>query len=192
MPRDYKNAPRGQVKKEPIPAWVGFVAGLVVGLSVALLIYLRDNQNLLDEIKLVKTPPEKSIKALAAKQTDEKQSSVKKPRFDFYTILPEMEVRVPDWELANESKKEHKSLTGTSHYTLQAGSFRKQDEAERLKARLALLGIEADIQSVSVNGDDTWHRVRIGPVKDRKTVSEIRERLRRDHIEVLVLREKIP
>ena len=107
-----------------------------------------------------------------------------KPRFDFYNILPEMEVVVPDEELvgkppvippkplspqkeepatkaaeAVEEKTASAPIPAASgnSYLLQVASFRTVADAERLKARLALLGIQAQIQQVTVNGKDTYH-----------------------------------
>ena len=47
-------------------------------------------------------------------------------------------------------------------YYLQAGSFRRFEDADRVKAQLALLGVVAGVQRVTINGGETWHRVRVG------------------------------
>ena len=91
----------------------------------------------------------------------------KKPRYDFFTVLPEMEVVVPEQELSRKADKadpahQYDSRKPRINYILQAGSFRNATDAEQMKARLALLGSMATVQKVTVNGQ-TWHRVRIGP-----------------------------
>ena len=56
-----------------------------------------------------------------------------------------------------------------------------------MKARLALLGTVADIQTVTVN-DQTWHRVRLGPVDGARAADQLRRQLQDNGIEVLVLK----
>lgn len=73
-------------------------------------------------------------------------------------------------------------------YLLQVGSFRRLNEADQLKAKLALLGVEASIQNVELARGETWHRVRIGPFNDRQHLSEIRKRLQENEIHTIVLK----
>jgi cell division protein FtsN len=70
---------------------------------------------------------------------------------------------------------------------LQVGSFRDMPDAEQLKARLALLGIVARVQSVTVD-DATWHRVRVGPVTGARKADEMRRQLADNGIDSLVLK----
>ena len=67
------------------------------------------------------------------------------------------------------------------------GSFRNQADAEQMKARLALLGSVATVQTVTVNGQ-TWHRVRIGPFAGARKADEIRRMLADNQIDTLVMR----
>lgn len=105
--------------------------------------------------------------------------------------MPELEVAIPEQELirsadsasANTSKESQK-------YILQAGSFKQFEEADKLKARLALQGIEAHIQKVKINDTDTWHRVRIGPLNNIKSLNQTRRRLRDLGIASIVVRNK--
>jgi len=60
--------------------------------------------------------------------------------------------------------------------TLQVGSFRRYEEADRRKAELALLGYTATVQAANVNGE-TWHRVKIGPMPDAEA-RKLRDRLK--------------
>ncbi len=106
-----------------------------------------------------------------------------KPRYDFFTVLPEMEVVVP--EQRNEPKTAPETDTGI--YLLQVGSFRQAADAEQLKARLALIGIVARIQTVNVN-EATWHRVRIGPVNGIRKADELRNQLSDNGIDSLVMK----
>ncbi|NIM71112.1 MAG: hypothetical protein GTN86_11240 [Xanthomonadales bacterium] len=100
------------------------------------------------------------------------------PQYDFFTVLPEMEVVVPEQELSERSSPGATASTGpgAGMYVLQAGSFRRAEDAEQMKARLALLGAVAQVQTVTVD-DVTWHRVRIGPVQGARRADEMRRLL---------------
>ena len=123
-----------------------------------------------------------------------------KPRFDFYTILPELEVVIPDHDLLGKddgntvSTNRADSPTTRSdsnlRYMIQAGSFRNPAQADRLKAQLALHGVEATIQTVTINDNDTWHRVRIGPISDINKLNRTRKRLHDNGIATIVVKEK--
>ena len=75
-------------------------------------------------------------------------------------------------------------------YMIQAGSFRSLEQADRLKAQLALHGIEATIQTVKINDNDTWHRVRVGPISNLSTLNQTRQRLHDNGIATIVVKEK--
>jgi cell division protein FtsN len=88
-----------------------------------------------------------------------------KPKFDFYTILPETETVLPersDKPRIAKTAKTEKPEEGVN-YILQAGSFVNYQDADQLKARLALAGLVAHIQKVTIEGKGEFHRVRLGP-----------------------------
>ena len=110
-------------------------------------------------------------------------------RYDFFTVLPEMEVVVPEEELNVRSQPEAIESTesnGATQYLLQVGSFRSSADADQMKARLALLGFVAQVQDVTVN-DATWHRVRVGPVAGARAAEDLRSQLAQNGIDSLVL-----
>lgn len=109
------------------------------------------------------------------------------PRFDFYTLLPEMEVEISDEKL-NEALQALPRTADQGPYVLQLGSFRRHEEADGLKARLALIGIEASVQKVIIREDDVWYRVRIGPYDSLRDVSQLRNRLNRNNISHVLIR----
>lgn len=197
--RDYKNAGRGRGAPRT-PGGVWFLAGLALGLAVALLVYLggysvselRGATPAPSEIHPAQTDPRDAAQPAEAQPQPE---APPKPRFDFYTILPEMEVAVPEQETAakptpdtNAGRQQQPDAGGG--YILQAGSFRSLDEADKLKASLVLLGVDASIQTVTVNNKDTWHRVQIGPYNDLVEVNQVRARLKQNNIEVVLLKVK--
>lgn len=123
-----------------------------------------------------------------------------RPEFRYPSILPEMEVIIPDDEVlplredkpaaVTEKPKTNTEQRLDENYALQMGSFKKYEDADRMKARLALIGIIAEIQKVSVNNKDTYHRVRSGPYRDQKSLSRDRKLARDNNIQTLLLRLK--
>ena len=133
--------------------------------------------------------------------TGQSKPQTPKPTFEFYTILPEMEVVIPDEELmapeppassSGPAPVEDRSTAieqGTA-YILQMGSFRKYTDADRMKAKLALIGIEAEIQKVSINNRDTFHRVRSGPYTSQRQLNAVRNLAKENNIATLVIKLK--
>ena len=125
-----------------------------------------------------------------------------KPKFEFYTLLPEMEVVVPDEDLAapgpappesggtaevptsaaveDDAPADTDPALKSGHYILQVASFRSVKDADGLKAQLTLLGFQPVVQTVAIDSDEKWHRVRIGPYADRDSLEAARVRLRAD------------
>ncbi len=171
-----------------MPGWIWLLTGLAMGLAVALVVYL--NQPRLSPGMSQTTPagsPPPSAAATTKKAPAER-------RFDFYTLLPELEVVVPETRDRRSPPVENSAAsapvaTATGPYVLQAGSFRHAQEADSLKANLALLGVQADIQTVTVD-DSIWHRVRIGPYADFAELSRVRDQLERNQIDAVVLQER--
>jgi cell division protein FtsN len=193
MTRDYKNAKCDQDRDRPLPGWVWLLTGLTMGLAVALIVYLNQPRVMpVAPQTAVISPPSKQPTEPAQKKKDESTSA--KRRFDFYTLLPELEVVVPDDQARSSSATagadaSTPAATATGPYILQAGSFQHAAEAEMLKANLALLGVEADIQTVTVD-NNIWHRVRVGPYADLVELNRVRERLTRNQIDTVLLRER--
>lgn len=204
MTQDYKNTPkpgapksRAKPKAKPrprasqnaapvTPGWVWLLAGLLIGLFVALLVYLKDFSAASDTSDSAETPAKST--AQPASEPAEKPPAAHKPRFDFYNLLPEMEVLIPDQELATEREKEPAEKVV---YYLQAASFLQFEDADRMRAQLALMNIESQIQRLIVNEHKTWHRVRIGPFKSARKMDKVRGRLRAKNIEPIVLKTKL-
>ena len=163
-----------------LPAWIWLTLGILIGLGIAMV--TRMNGRYVDS---------GYSDASSQQENTANSQQVKKPKFDFYTLLPELEVVIPDEEKRPLEQKginnKHSEYTGG--YLLQAGSFQKYDEADSLKARLALVGVEAHIQSVEVN-NSKWHRVRIGPSHDRQALEDLRKRLRKQHIDTMLMQAK--
>ena len=186
---------RGVKKKtsKGIPAWFWLLGGILIGLGTAVTLMLK---GYLPEIKqhlptVGNTPPGKTESALV-EEDSKKADKPKKPRYDFFTVLPEMEVVVPEQELSRKADKpepapDTPTAGARDSYILQVGSFRSAPDAEQMKARLALLGSVATVQTVTVNGE-TWHRVRIGPFEGARKADEMRRMLSDNQIDTLVMK----
>lgn len=149
-----------------VPIWIWLLGGMLIGLglSAALLIHERGG-------RLVGPRPNPSAQAPrepeaplapAPKAEPERQ----KPRYDFYTLLRERETRVSDQELAEKVRAETAQKAAEpaprERYLLQAGAFRDLRDADAVKARIALAGLQARVETANVNGAPV-HRVRLGP-----------------------------
>ncbi|UCE88237.1 MAG: SPOR domain-containing protein, partial [Pseudomonadota bacterium] len=207
MPRDYAKSHKGRSRRDdkPLPGWIWGAGGLCMGLFVALLVYLHyqpqrdggaDIAAMIDKLQKDTTDAAKDLASRAKDAAQETSENIKSktreggdgtgPRFDFYHILPELEVAIPETELMKERDKPAATQDPNAQYVLQAGSFSKFTEADKLKASLALLGLQASIQTVTVN-KDTWHRVRVGPYTSLRELGKARRRLQDQGIQPMVL-----
>jgi cell division protein FtsN len=108
-------------------------------------------------------------------------------RFDFYDMLPQVEVVIPDTPRSGERPSSTTNVEAAGNYVLQAGAFAVREDADRMQANLALLGIESRIQSVPID-DDIYHRVRIGPIDELTELNLIRRRLWEADVDTILLR----
>ena len=135
---------------------------------------------------LVPETPKPEPRSAAAAAGDAEEGA---KNYDFYEMLPNFEVVVPekDREVSRERDTTPATIERPGVYVLQAGSYRKPEEAERIRAQLKIQGIDANVQRVSVD-EDVWHRVRIGPITDLTELNRLRARLRAADLDALVIR----
>jgi cell division protein FtsN len=65
---------------------------------------------------------------------------------------------------------------------VQAGSFQNPADAEKLKAKLAMIGMEANVQTVSLPEKGMWHRVRLGPYKGQDEANNAVNQLKQNGV----------
>ncbi len=116
-----------------------------------------------------------------------------KPRFEFYTVLTDKQgaaVVAPADKprIAPPPVVDSKPLAAAEAQFLQAGSFSSPDDAEKLKARLALLGMESSIQIATIPDRGVWYRVRLGPYKDANELSRTRASLKQNGVDATPMR----
>ncbi len=172
-----------QPKSLPIgPMLISFA----VGLFVMFLIHLKD------------TAPVDNTTAAEIKKMVKKDSNVIEPTFDFYTLLPEMEVvvdkpkQVEKKTIVSSPPQQTASVKPVDKisYLIQVGSFKKARDADGLKARLALLGIESKVQTVTIDNAATWHRVQVGPIVGRDEADQLQKQLKKNSIDSLLMRAR--
>ena len=196
--------PTKAASKANIPGWLWLVVGIAIGGFSMMLLELAPNVGVMPQIGASSTP-------------DGKEPEPKGPVFDFYTLLPESEVVVPTTadETSPKSssaaapkavtkkpvvearpvKKEPRptvsqSAPSGSSFLLQAGSFRNEQDAERLRAQLGLAGFSAKLEAVTVRGGERWYRVQLGPFNSESAVTSARKQLASHGLETMLLRQK--
>lgn len=112
------------------------------------------------------------------------------PRFTFYKILPEKEVIVSESEIRHLAREEKSGKgEGSRGYLIQAGSFRTQEEAEKMKAQLAAAKVKARMEKVVID-NATWYRVKIGPYKSLMDAEKTRAYLRKNKVDSVLQQTK--
>jgi cell division protein FtsN len=145
-----------------------------VGLSLSVMVLVwqnyREKQAAIEAAQRPKPEP----RAAPAKETDEAATN-----YDFYERLQNIEVQIPEKPVSGTDPRETApaDVTKPGVYVIQAGSFRKQPDADRVQAQLRKLGIEAIVQPVQIETGEVF-RVRIGPLSDLTEVNRLRARLR--------------
>jgi cell division protein FtsN len=112
------------------------------------------------------------------------------PHYDFYNLLPAVDVVIPDHELKTRVREE-KIGAGDKNakYIMQAGSFRDSPDAEKLKAKLTAMGIESRIEKAQI-GEVMWYRVKVGPYSGMTSVMTVKSQLRDSGVDAVVLEFK--
>jgi cell division protein FtsN len=109
-------------------------------------------------------------------------------KYDFYEMLPNFEVVVPEKD--KDVKRDMPAAAKVERpgvYVLQAGSYRNEADADRVRAQLSMQGIDAKVQRVAVDSD-VWHRVRIGPITKLDDLNRLRKQLQAADVDALVIR----
>jgi len=212
MARDYKRSPNSTANERPPGSWLSFLTGLGIGLVGAVLVYwwMQGGGNVrrpappAADVGTPAPPPAPEVPSPAPDAPSEDVSlppptaegeQLALPKFDFYKILPEIEVKVPEEELAATPPEtppdipaDQKPAAEQATYLLQIASFQDFNDADQAKAQLALQGVSATIQRVVINGQDVWHRVHVGPYSDLGEAQRMRARLNQLGVNAIVLK----
>ncbi|HAV87168.1 MULTISPECIES: SPOR domain-containing protein [Stutzerimonas] len=196
--------------KKNVPGWVWLVCGLAIG---GFLVFLATLEPGGDEIKRTKEPPQAKQQAKPKPQGEQPP----KPKYDFYTLLPESEVILPPETKEPEAPAkavtpeqaakldEERALAALSgqvppppptvakapvtQFFLQAGSFRKQVEADKVRAQIILLGQDVRVERVTVR-EEPWFRVLVGPFTTREQLNLAQKTLAGSGYKNLLLQQR--
>jgi cell division protein FtsN len=173
--------------------FIGFVIGLATAAGIAVFM-------LKTPIPFIEKPKPTERQAPAAQNLKELKDAANaaqkddgKPRFDFYRILPGQEEPVTNEQLKQAAAREKagKAEAETREvYLLQAGSFQSPADADNLKARLALLGLEANVEPTTLPEKGVMYRVRLGPYSKIDEINKIRTQLAQNGVEPSLVRVK--
>ena len=192
MTKDYKEPSRKPVERKGGAGSlvIGILIGLLLGLGIALGVAWYINKMPTPFVNRA-APPVKSDPARgtdAAKADDAAvRSKDGKPRFDFYKILPGSEEPVTEQQFKEAQQKPAPASANETFY-LQAGAFQNAPDADNLKARLALLGVEASIQTTPLADKGVWHRVRVGPYTALEDLNRARDTLKQNGIATTLIK----
>lgn len=177
-----KSAP-APAPRSNVPGWVWLFTGTVLGAFIMFLVYLSD----------LKPAPAGSLPQSAtsvAEEDDKGTAPLPKPRFDFYKLLKESEVVVPETTVSN-TQQQQSQRSEKLEYILQVASFKSPTDADRLRAELILLNLDASTEKVTVRNGETWYRVLVGPFVNRSKMAKARSTLVSNNLNTLVLKRKI-
>lgn len=170
MSRDYK--PKQNKTDGGNPFLTGLLIGFLIGVvvTVALTMYIKGDSSPFEDRKI--NVPKIQPLPQGTSSGDNPDTNKSGDNLDFYTILPETESTVTVKEI-NDADITIK----TDSYFLQVGSFKTESDADNLKAKLALQGFEAIVQTANIPEKGVWHRVRVGPLTNIDDINKTRNEL---------------
>lgn len=159
--------------------FTGVLIGLVVGAILAVGVAMWATG--VNPFKLDKPATAPARSAAPASKAPASATPDTAPSFDFYKVLPDNN--------SGALPRAAAPATASPLLYLQAGAFQRADEADNMKAQLALLGVEAVIQTSEVAGKGMLHRVRVGPFRSMDEVDRTRSLLAQNNIPVTLVKE---
>ena len=195
MAKDYK--PKTATKKKAgggtlLGIFIGLILGLCIAVGVAWYVS-KAPIPFLNKTKPADKPAVAEPGKALAKPDEKTTQAVEKPRFDFYKILPGAEEPVTEQQIKQAAQQQAgKPDAPKENYMLQAGAFQNPADADNLKARLALLGVEAIVEPTNLAEKGTWYRVRVGPYTRVDEINRVRQSLAQNGIEASLVKIKDP
>lgn len=195
----YNNSRTGQaVQGQGNPLLIGILIGMMLGLAIAggVAWYLQKSPG--QFMNQEKPLPEKTASTVQAPvPVPASGVSADKPRFEFYKVLTDkQDATAPVQKGGDKSAAPGSKLTpeqaqqaaAKEIYYLQVGSFSNADDADKLKAKLAMLGMEANVQIATIPDKGVWHRVRLGPYKGADEKNSALATLKQNGVEATPIR----
>lgn len=180
----HKRQQQKKPQKPSVPKGLIFITLLLLG-GLVFGLYKLTN------VKLTATiTPKTAVKTQTtqSKATPNKKIKPAKDDYDFYIMLPESEVHIPKVE--EYSSKKPAATAQQYAYLLQAGSFRSSAEADKLRAKLLLEGLNAKTSRITNSNGSVWHRVMVGPFTSRSKLNKAQDTLAAANTESMVIKVK--
>jgi len=182
MSRDYKPSPeRTKRTSKGSPFFSGLLVGVLLGVaaSLAVVMFIKGIDSPFTSLEKPNKPISEKIAETAKNQPEANNNQADnvddKTRFDFYTILPGSESKVSPEEI--KIREEQPQAAVPSTYFLQVGAFTTEEDADNMKAKLALQGFEALVQTATIPDKGVWHRVRVGPLNNLDQINKTKAEL---------------
>lgn len=187
-----------------MPGWGLVLIGIVIG---GLLVLFAAHRGWIPSVQRNDQPqanPDAVAEQGSAPGIAASGTTASASKFDFYKVLPEKEVVIPNAELSAMAKAEQQkaaaanntstaapasATASTGGYVLQVGAFPNANDADTMKAKLALQGFTAQVQTVTLDGQ-VWNRVRLGPFASATQLQDVQQRLTAAGIHSVPLKEK--
>ena len=187
MNRDYKPSPeRSKNTSKGNPLFTGLLIGILIGVAASLgvVMFIKGGESPFAQQtsnEITKSVSEKMQDQAIADQANADAAAEAGPdgtqnRFDFYTILPGSESKVSAEEEIKIKDDAPEPALQISYY-LQVGAFQTGEEADNMKAKLALQGFEAVVQTATTADKAIWHRVRVGPLTNLDQINKTKNDL---------------
>lgn len=180
-------------RKSGSPLLTGILVGMVIGVAMAAGLawfimkspspFVQNEQVVVKPPVAAKADPRPVAVAPGAQSAPASGVEGDKPRFEFYKVLTDKQDAAVAPAAKTVPQPESKPAAVSGPQFLQAGSFASADDAEKQKAKLAMMGFEASIQTVSIPEKGVWHRVRLGPYKNADEMSKARATLKQSGID---------
>jgi cell division protein FtsN len=180
--RDYKSA---RARGSGAARWQDFATGLVAGAVIGAMVWAFTHQG--QHAPLALDAPKPEARKPPPPDTQLAAEGSGPQHYDFYSMLPNFEVVVPEKERDVKRDLPTAKIEKPGAYVLQAGSYRGESDADRVSRQLTLQGIDAKVQRVEVDAD-VWFRVRVGPISDLAQLNKVRRQLQAADVDALVIR----
>lgn len=183
-------------RKGNSPLLTGILVGMVIGVAMAAGLawfIMKSPSPFVQSEQVVVKPPVADTKQVVSPALPGAVAAASgvtdgKPRFEFYKVLTDKQ----DANVAVQAKpvdtpQADKPAVKETYY-LQAGSFSNADDAEKLKAKLTLLGMEVNVQIAKIPDKGVWHRVRVGPYKGAEEMNNARATMKQNGVDATPMR----
>ncbi|SDU27834.1 SPOR domain-containing protein [Halopseudomonas salegens] len=193
-PAPRRGASRAQAApRRALPGWAWLLGGLIIGVFATLLLQLEPGNQ---SVQRDRTPPRPAVQPAQPNPPPRSET-----RYEFYTLLPESEVMVPESAVPekpastaetrdDETSESSAPAPSDTRFFLQAGSFRQQSDADRVRAQILLLGLSVQLEPARLNDGDTWYRVQVGPFHDREKLNQAQSMLAGNGFDNLLLQRR--